>query len=90
MPVSYTHLDVYKRQERDRAGSGHLRADRDESGPAGGGGGGARLAEIADDHGHRRIEGLDGGDIALVQGWIIGRLDDGARDDVERLSLIHI
>ena len=41
-------------------------------------------AEIADHHGRRRVEGERRGDILPMQFRVVGRLDDGAGDQVER------
>ena len=51
---------------------------------AGAGGRGARVAEIGDHHRPRRAEGLGRGDVLLEERRVVARLDDRARQDVER------
>jgi hypothetical protein len=72
-----------ERLQRDRATAAHLAADGDEPRTAGGGGRRARLAQIADDDRHGRVERLDRFDVAAGEARIVGGLDDGARQDVE-------
>jgi hypothetical protein len=73
-----------ERLEGDAPAAGHLGSDGDEASTAGRSGRGAGLAEIADDDRERRAEGLHRGDVAAAEVGVVGRLDNGAREDVER------